>query len=318
MVNTNGLAIFVLTAGMSVCTTEQARAERSIFGKKISKNDQIRVQQARLNRLEERIEKMSSDGAFLVERARQHRDMRVKGTAELRQKVLDLKVKLQEDRERMQKEFEEKLMAVREEMWAQAARDRDALEAELGARHEGERERLLEEAQERTNAMVEEVKAKMSAEAERDRELYARRAALAEEGQELARKDRKQLQEEKDELARQLEEAMTVEDANRKKIILKFKSRENTLRRNFQDQLLEARAAATTGVAARAPNAVSKRPRAVSTATASTSTSSSNGVRGEGSKRAAVESASSAMPSNSGAAAATSVSNACPAKTPQR
>lgn len=38
------------------------------------------------------------------------------------------------------------------------------------------------------------VKAKMSAEAERDRELYARRAALAEEGQELARKDRKQLQ----------------------------------------------------------------------------------------------------------------------------
>lgn len=48
-------------------------------------------------------------------------------------------------------------MAVREEMWAQAARDRDALEAELGARHEGERERLLEEAQERTNAMVEEV-----------------------------------------------------------------------------------------------------------------------------------------------------------------
>lgn len=51
----------------------------------------------------------SSDGAFLVERARQHRDMRVKGTAELRQKVLDLKVKLQEDRERMQKEFEEKV-----------------------------------------------------------------------------------------------------------------------------------------------------------------------------------------------------------------
>lgn len=48
-------------------------------------------------------------------------------------------------------------MAVREEMWAQAARDRDALEAELGARHEGERERLLEEAQERANAMVEEV-----------------------------------------------------------------------------------------------------------------------------------------------------------------
>ena len=37
------------------------------------------------------------------------------------------------------------------------------------------------------------VKAKMSTEAERDRELYAQRAALA-EGQELAREDRKQLQ----------------------------------------------------------------------------------------------------------------------------
>lgn len=58
MVNTNGLAIFVLTAGMSVCPTEQGRVERSIFGKKISKVDQIRVQQARLSRLEERIEKM--------------------------------------------------------------------------------------------------------------------------------------------------------------------------------------------------------------------------------------------------------------------
>lgn len=34
----------------------------------------------------------------------------------------------------------------------------------------------------------------MVAEAERDRELYAQRAALAEEGQELARQDRKQLQ----------------------------------------------------------------------------------------------------------------------------
>lgn len=51
----------------------------------------------------------SSEGAFLVERARQHRDMRVKGTVELRQKVLDLKAKLQEDRERMQKEFEEQV-----------------------------------------------------------------------------------------------------------------------------------------------------------------------------------------------------------------
>lgn len=34
----------------------------------------------------------------------------------------------------------------------------------------------------------------MAADAERDRELYAQRAALAEEGQELARGDRKQLQ----------------------------------------------------------------------------------------------------------------------------
>lgn len=48
-------------------------------------------------------------------------------------------------------------MAVREEMWAQAARDRDALEAELGLRHEGERERMLEEAKEHANEMVEEV-----------------------------------------------------------------------------------------------------------------------------------------------------------------
>lgn len=38
------------------------------------------------------------------------------------------------------------------------------------------------------------VKENMAAEAERDRELYAQRAALAEEGQELAREDRKQLQ----------------------------------------------------------------------------------------------------------------------------
>lgn len=41
---------------------------------------------------------------------------------------------------------------------------------------------------------IRKVKAKMAAEAERDRELYAQRAALAEEGQELAREDRKQLQ----------------------------------------------------------------------------------------------------------------------------
>lgn len=50
-------------------------------------------------------------------------------------------------------------MAVREEMWAQAARDRDALEAELGSRHEAERSILLEEAGERDSEIVEEVRA---------------------------------------------------------------------------------------------------------------------------------------------------------------
>lgn len=48
-------------------------------------------------------------------------------------------------------------MAVREEMWAQAARDRDALEAELGLRHEEERSRFLEEANERASEIIEEV-----------------------------------------------------------------------------------------------------------------------------------------------------------------
>lgn len=50
------------------------------------------------------------------------------------------------------------LMAVREEMWAQAARDRDALEAELGLRHEEERSRFLEEANERASEIIEEVR----------------------------------------------------------------------------------------------------------------------------------------------------------------
>lgn len=50
-------------------------------------------------------------------------------------------------------------MAVREEMWAQAARDRDALEAELSLRHEAERSRFLEEAGERDSEIVEEVRA---------------------------------------------------------------------------------------------------------------------------------------------------------------
>lgn len=54
----------------------------------------------------------SAEGAFLAERARQHREMRLKSSAELRQKVSDLKIKLQEDRERMQKEFEEQVRQV--------------------------------------------------------------------------------------------------------------------------------------------------------------------------------------------------------------
>lgn len=57
MVNANGVAIFLLTAA-SAGTVEQARAERSWFGKKINKADYIRVQEDRLRRLEERIEKM--------------------------------------------------------------------------------------------------------------------------------------------------------------------------------------------------------------------------------------------------------------------
>jgi len=43
-------------------------------------------------------------------------------------------------------------------MWAQAARDRDALEAELGLRHEEERSRFLEEANERASEIIEEVR----------------------------------------------------------------------------------------------------------------------------------------------------------------
>lgn len=46
--------------------------------------------------------------------------------------------------------YTHQLMAVREEMWAQAARDRDALESELGLR-------FLDEANERASEIVEEV-----------------------------------------------------------------------------------------------------------------------------------------------------------------
>ena len=42
--------------------------------------------------------------------------------------------------------------------------------------------------------VMHQMRAKIAAGAERDREFYAQRAALAEEGQELAREERKRLQ----------------------------------------------------------------------------------------------------------------------------
>ncbi|CAM9638804.1 unnamed protein product, partial [Ectocarpus fasciculatus] len=182
MVRAFRLALWVLSTASVSTTTLEARTdatERSILGKKVQKSDVIRVQDARLKRLEERVQKMSADEAVLAERAREHREMRLKGNKDLKGRVEELKLKLQNERERMQKEFESQLMAVREEMWAQAARDRDALEAELGLRHEAERSRFMEEAGERDSEIVEEVKRKMAEEMERDRELYAQRAALA-------------------------------------------------------------------------------------------------------------------------------------------
>lgn len=49
------------------------------------------------------------------------------------------------------------MVSVREEMWAQAARDRNTLEAELGARNEREKKKMLEEARDRAESMVQEV-----------------------------------------------------------------------------------------------------------------------------------------------------------------
>ncbi|CAM9606619.1 unnamed protein product [Scytosiphon promiscuus] len=236
-----GIVLSLLTTA-SICTrTLQARPERSVFGKKIRQSDVARVQQQRIDRLEERVQRMSADGAILAERSRQHREMRMKGSGELKAKVEELKAKLDKEKERTKKDFEEQLVAMREEMLAQATRDKDALEAELALEFEGERLKLKEEAKERATEIVEELKLKLAADAERDRELYAQRAALAEEGQELAREERNQLQEEKDQLKRQLEEMQAVEDISRKKIITKFKARENALRRNFEAQLREAR-----------------------------------------------------------------------------
>ncbi|CAN0138574.1 unnamed protein product [Ectocarpus sp. 12 AP-2014] len=249
MVKAFRLALWVLsTASVSTATLEARTdaTERSILGKKVHKSDVIRVQDARLKRLEERVQKMSADEAVLAERTRQHREMRLKGNKDLKDRVEELKLKLQNERERMQKEFESQLMTVREEMWAQAARDRDALEAELSSRHEAERSRFLEEAGERDNEIVEEAKRKMAEEMERDRELYAQRAALAEEGQEIAREERNQLQAEKESLLRQLKETMEMDDASRRRIILKFKAREHAMRKNFEAELREARGEAST------------------------------------------------------------------------
>ncbi len=50
--------------------------------------------------------RFSMEGAIMAERTRQHREMRLKGNAELKERVEELKVKLQTERERMQKDFE--------------------------------------------------------------------------------------------------------------------------------------------------------------------------------------------------------------------
>lgn len=51
----------------------------------------------------------SIDGDLMAEKMRQHRDMRLKGSAELRAKVGELKLRLADERERMQKDFEEQV-----------------------------------------------------------------------------------------------------------------------------------------------------------------------------------------------------------------
>lgn len=56
----------------------------------------------------------STEAVFLAERSRQHREMRLKSSAELRDKVEEFKSKLQHEKETMQKEFEDK---VRRRRW---------------------------------------------------------------------------------------------------------------------------------------------------------------------------------------------------------
>lgn len=59
MVRTYRLTLWLLTAACISTTTLQARrTERSILGKKISPEDVVRVQDARIERLSKRIEKM--------------------------------------------------------------------------------------------------------------------------------------------------------------------------------------------------------------------------------------------------------------------
>jgi len=59
MVKASRLALWALTAASISDTTLQARrTERSILGNKIKTEDVVRVQDARLDRLHKRIEKM--------------------------------------------------------------------------------------------------------------------------------------------------------------------------------------------------------------------------------------------------------------------
>lgn len=58
MVKSNGLALWVLMAASVSTSTHQAATGRSLFGRRMKQADHMRVQAARLNRLEDRIEQM--------------------------------------------------------------------------------------------------------------------------------------------------------------------------------------------------------------------------------------------------------------------
>lgn len=51
----------------------------------------------------------SAESALLVERARQHREMRLRSNAELRERVSKLKARLEDERERLQKDYDQKV-----------------------------------------------------------------------------------------------------------------------------------------------------------------------------------------------------------------